>query len=44
VLVERPFAETAPELTLDVRPVGSPVKLCLIKLAIGEAVGIGAGV
>ena len=30
-LIERPFAETAVELTLEVRPVGSPEKLRLIR-------------
>ena len=37
----RPFAEAAPELTLDVRPVGSPEKLRRIKFGIGDGSVIG---
>ena len=42
--MKRPFAEAVPEFTFDVRPVGSPEKLCLIKFAIGEPETCGGGV
>jgi hypothetical protein len=41
VLIERPLAEVATELTLEVRPVGSPEKLRLIKFGIGVSLGDG---
>jgi hypothetical protein len=40
-LMMRPFAAARPELTLDVRPVGSPEKLRRTRFGIGDGPVIG---